>query len=54
MTCSTYAGADLDPCKDDPKLKVAGAICERPSEAILVNLMAGAYGPMSADAGGGG
>jgi hypothetical protein len=53
--CGKAFGPDLAAaCKDDPKFKAAGAICEKQGEVVIVNLMTGACGPTSADAGGGG
>lgn len=53
--CATEFGPELSAaCKDDPKFQAAGAVCEKQGESIIVNLMTGACGPTSADAGGGG
>lgn len=53
--CAKALGPELSAaCKDDPKFKAAGAICEKQGEPAIVNLMTGACGPTSADAGGGG
>ncbi len=53
--CATEFGPELSAaCKDDPKFQAAGAVCEKQGESIIVNLMTGACGPASADAGGGG
>ena len=53
--CATEFGPGIaSACQNDAKFQAAGAICEKQGESIIVNLMTGACGPVSADAGGGG
>ena len=53
--CATEFGPGIaSACQNDPKFQAAGAICEKQGETIIVNLMTGACGPTSSDAGGGG
>ena len=53
--CATEFGPEIaSACQNDAKFQAAGAICEKQGESLIVNLMTGACGPTSADAGGGG
>lgn len=53
--CATEFGGEIaTACQNDSKFQAAGAICEKQGESIIVNLMNGACGPTSSDAGGGG
>jgi hypothetical protein len=53
--CATEFGPGIaSACQNDAKFQAAGAICEKQGESLIVNLMTGACGPVSTDAGGGG
>ncbi len=53
--CATEFGPGIaTACKDDQRFAPAGKVCEKQGESIIVNLMTGACGPTSSDAGAGG